>query len=199
MKKADEKFLLRIFEFLKDFQEKNQKPPSVREIAEFFGFSSTSTVNYYLKKLQQRGLITLEGRKARNIRINYIHKVRSSLPLVGVIRAGVPVYAEENVEDYINLNETVARKGDFLLRVKGDSMKDAGIFEGDLVLVRQTPVVEKGEIGVFLVEGEATVKRFEILNGKPALVAANPNYEPLFPENLTVIGKVTAVIRDLES
>lgn len=102
------------------------------------------------------------------------------------------------MENYVNLNESIARKGDFLLRVRGDSMKDAGILEGDLVLVKQTPVIEKGEIGVFLVEGEATVKRFEIIDGKPALVAANPAYEPILPESLAVIGKVTAVIRELE-
>lgn len=199
MKERSDKMVTRIFDFIKSYIEKNQKPPTVREIAGFFGFSSTSTVAYYLKKLQKLGYITLEGRSARNIKINEEAPSKKKLPLVGVIRAGIPVKAEENIEAYIDLDDFIANKGDFLLRVKGDSMKDAGILEGDLVLVRQTPTLNPGEIGVFLVDDEATVKRFQLINGRIALIPENKNYEPIFPESLMVVGKVTAVIRDLDA
>lgn len=184
-----------IFKFIKDYFEKNHIPPSVREIALRFGFSSTSTVAYYLQKLEKQGFIKRSSKKARNIFIPDLPAKR--LPVLGVIRAGMPTYAEENIEGYLDLESHLLKKGDFLLRVKGDSMVNAGIFDGDLVLVKKSPVVQPGEIGVFLVDGESTVKEFQVIDGKPALVPKNKNYSIIFPAEIYVIGKVTAVIRDL--
>jgi repressor LexA len=196
-KNNEEKILKFILEYLKS----NQKPPTIREIATAVGLKSTSSVSYYLKKLEKKGLLVRETGISRNLKLTAIKTDvgKSLLPVVGTVRAGEPIYAEENIETYLDLPHYFANKGDFLLRVKGDSMTDAGIFENDLLLIRQTPVILPGEIGVFLVDGEATVKEFKIINGRPALVPKNPFYTIIYPDELMVVGKVVAVLRDLEN
>lgn len=186
----------KILEFIRDYLNKNQNMPTVREIAKAIGVSSTSTVAYYLKKLENKGLISIEGKKSRNIKLNETTSLKKQIPILGLIRAGIPTYAEENIEGYLNVDEFLFKKGDFLLRVKGDSMKDAGIFDGDLVLVKQIPVINSGEIGVFMVDGESTIKEFSLEKGQPKLIPKNKDYPTIYPKELIVIGKVTAVIRE---
>lgn len=201
MKGKKKNLELKILAFIRDYIKHNQRPPTVREIAKELGFNSTSSVVYHLHKLEQTGFLKREKGSSRNLRLTDINQESSEtvLPVVGTVRAGQPVYAEENIEAYINLPVYFTRKADFILRVKGDSMTEAGIFEGDLLLVKQTPVVQPGEIGVFLVDGEATVKEFRLINGRAALVPRNPAYETIFPEEILVVGKVVAVFRDLDT
>ncbi|MCX7831771.1 MAG: transcriptional repressor LexA [Actinobacteria bacterium] len=190
--------LQKVLEFIKDYLDRNQKTPTVREIASAIGVSSTSTVVYYLRKLEKKGFISIEGKKSRNIKLKETAFLRKQIPILGLIRAGIPTYAEENIEGYLNVDDFLFQKGDFLLRVKGDSMKDAGIFDGDLVLVKQTPVINPGEIGVFMIDGESTIKQLGLENGHPVLIPKNRDYSPIYPKELVVIGRVTAVIRDLD-
>lgn len=201
MNRQRKKLETKILAFIEDYIKRNQRPPTVREIARALGFNSTSSVVYHLDRLEKAGFLKREKGSSRNLRLINISPESSEtvLPVVGTVRAGQPVYAEENIEAYVNLPAYFARKADFILRVKGDSMTGAGIFEGDLLLVKQTPVVQPGEIGVFLVDGEATVKELRLVNGRAALVPKNPAYEVIFPEEITVIGKVVAVFRDLEN
>jgi repressor LexA len=190
---------IEIYEFLKAYHSENLKPPSVREIAKNLRIPSTSTVHYHLKKLEKAGLIRLEKNKSRNIQLLSNPGKRetyTSLPVLGRIKAGYPAISEENIERYLSIPEELAGKADFALRISGDSMKNAGILDGDLVLVKQTPVINPGEIGVFLLDGEATIKRFEIVDEKPALVPENPEYQVIFPKELSVIGRVVLLIRE---
>lgn len=190
---------IEIYDFLKEYIRENLKPPSVREIAKSLNIPSTSTVHYHLKKLEEAGLIRLERNRSRNIQLlSNLTKQKpfAYMPVVGRIKAGYPAISEENIERYLNIPEELTKKADFALRISGDSMKNAGILDGDLVLVKQTPVINPGEIGVFLVDGETTIKKFEIIDGKPALVPENPDYQIIFPKEFFVIGKIVILIRE---
>ncbi|RJX24657.1 MAG: transcriptional repressor LexA [Dethiobacter sp.] len=178
-------------------------PPSVREICQALGLSSSSTVHAHLKALEKKGYIKRDPTKPRAIEIldasiNPKQKRRSRLvPLLGQVTAGIPVLAEENIESYLALPEEMV-KGDhlFLLRVKGDSMREAGILEGDLVIVRQQPAAENGEIVVVLMGDEATVKRFFRETDYIRLQPENPDYEPIITkDNIRILGKVIGLLR----
>lgn len=178
-------------------------PPSVREICKKMSLSSSSTVHAHLKALEKKGYIKRDPTKPRAIEIldhpeNTKKKTRL-IPLVGQVTAGVPVFAEENIENYLALPEEIV-KGDsvFLLRVKGDSMKNAGILEGDLVVVRQQPSAENGEIVVALLGDEATVKRFYLETGYVRLQPENPDYEPLITDDVRLLGKVIGLVRVID-
>jgi repressor LexA len=181
-------------------------PPSVREICQAMGLSSSSTVHAHLKALERKGYIKRDPTKPRAIEIldpsvNSKQKRRSRLvPLLGQVTAGIPVLAEENIESYLALPEEMV-KGDnlFLLRVKGDSMKEAGILQGDLVIVRQQPAAENSEIVVALIGDEATVKRFFRETDHIRLQPENPDYEPIITkDNIRVLGKVIGLLRIFE-
>ncbi len=178
-------------------------PPSVREICNKMGLSSSSTVHAHLKALEKKGYIKRDPAKPRAIEIldhpeNTKKKMRL-IPLVGQVTAGAPVFAEENIENYLALPEEIV-KGDsvFLLRVKGDSMKNAGILHGDLVVVRQQPSAENGEIVVALLGDEATVKRFYLETGYVRLQPENPDYEPLIASDVRLLGKVIGLVRVID-
>ncbi len=183
-------------------------PPSVREIGEALGLSSPSTVHSHLSGLVAAGLIRKDPSKPRAIEVLEHDPVKAStpvtddrlrdVPLVGRIAAGSPILAEEDIEEVFPLpTDLVGNEPVFMLRVKGDSMIEAGILDGDYVVVRRQPEAHNGEIVAALVNGEeATVKRFERSGGKVRLISENPAYEPMeFTDGVEVIGKTVSVFR----
>lgn len=190
----------KIYDFIKAEVRKKGYPPSVREIGEAVGLRSSSTVHAHLEKLEHKGYIRRDPTKPRAIEIlesdvQAAHMV--SLPLVGRVTAGEPVLAQENIEEFIDVPSQFVKPGttQFVLRVKGDSMIDAGILDGDLVLVRQQSQAENGEIVVALLEDEATVKRFYREADAIRLQPENPRYQPILTPDVVVLGKVVAVFR----
>ena len=193
----------RILDVIRQFTSERGYPPSVREIGERVGLSSSSTVQSHLKTLERRGLLTRDPTKPRAL---VAHRgadepaeVESvTLPVVGRVAAGVPITATENLEDQFVLPASWApRRGGFLLRVRGDSMIDAAILDGDLILVEQRPTAENGEIVVAMIDGEATVKRFYRESGRIRLQPENAAMAPIYADDVTIVGRVEAVIRRL--
>ena len=166
-------------------------PPSVREIGDAVGLKSPSTVHFHLKHLEEAGLIEKGAGKGRAITLTAPEAERDRVPIVGNVAAGSPILAEECIEDYLTF-DTEGREGEFFaLRVRGESMLNAG----DLVVVRQTQSVRNGEIVVALIEDEATVKTYSKLNGHVWLLPENDAYEPIDGTYAEILGKVAAVVR----
>lgn len=180
-------------------------PPSISEMAKFLKVSSKNGVAKLLNALEASGHIKTSG-KARGIQVlnalgESLQKGLVAVPLLGYIQAGSPHLAEEQIEDWINLPQSMikGRRDVFLLRVRGDSMINAGIYEGDLVIVRPTKEVKNNDIVVALLHDEATVKRFIQIKNRAYLKAENPDYKNIYPkEDWMVQGKVVGVIRNLE-
>lgn len=170
-------------------------PPTIREIAREFGFSSTGTVRDYLKALVNKGYIRITANKSRAIEL--VSDALFSVPILGRVQAGLPSLAVEEIEGYLNLDALMfSDESAFALRVRGDSMNGAGIMPDDLVLVRRQNVAQTGETVVALIEDEATVKYLQKHNGGYVLQAANPAYLPIpVDENVSIIGKVISVVR----
>ena len=191
----------RILEYIRYQNKVRNYPPSVREIGEAVGLSSSSTVHNHLNQLERRGLIRRDPSKSRTVQLvqdESVDKQRRnavSVPIVGNVAAGAPILAEQNIEDHILLSSELAQDGNFLLRVRGDSMINAGILDGDLVLVKPQQEATNGTIVVALVDNDATVKRFERGNGHVKLIAENPAYEPIVTSNVSLVGVVRGVIR----
>lgn len=201
-----------IWQFLADYVDSHGYPPTVREIGDAVGLASPSTVHAHLANLERAGLlkrdptkpraIELVGRKREEVPERTVSTV-PTLPLVGQIAAGGPLLAEEAVEDQIAVPEPLGRDADFLLRVKGDSMVEAGILDGDIVVVRKQSDARAGEIVVALVgddesADEATVKTFHReRDGRIRLQPENAALEPLYPEHIEILGKVTGVFRSI--
>ena len=191
----------KILEFIRKVGQTRNYPPSVREIGEAVGLSSSSTVHNHLNQLERRGLIKRDPSKSRTVQLvedaHMDQKRRGviAVPIVGNVAAGTPILAEQNIEDHVLLSPELAKEGYFLLRVRGDSMVNAGILDGDLVLVRPQHEASNGSIVVALVDGDATVKRFERQNGHVKLIAENPAYEPIVATNVSLVGIVRGVIR----
>jgi repressor LexA len=195
-----------ILDFLVDYVDQHGYPPTVREIGEAVGLASPSTVHAHLANLERAGLlkrdptkpraVELVGRERREAPAAAVEK----LPLVGQIAAGGPLLAEENIEDQLAVPETL--RGDFLLRVKGDSMVNAGILDGDIVVVQRAQDARNGEIVVALAgedesADEATVKRFFRENGRIRLQPENDALEPIYAPHVQILGRVTGVFRQL--
>jgi len=180
-------------------------PPSISEMATHLKVKSKNAVAKLLDALESEGFIRTSG-KARGIEVlkslgESLQRGLISVPLVGSVQAGSPHLAEENIEEWINLPQSLVkgRRDVFLLRVRGDSMINAGIFEGDLVIVRPTKDVKNNDIVVALLHDEATVKRFIQIKNRAYLKAENPDYKNIYPkEDWMVQGKVVGVIRNLE-
>ncbi|MBU6447312.1 transcriptional repressor LexA [Patescibacteria group bacterium] len=180
-------------------------PPSVSEMAAFLKVKSKNAVSKLLNQLEEKDYISVSG-KARGIKVlnaigESIQKGIIQAPILGSIQAGLPTLAEENIEDWINLPQTLVknRQDVFLLRVRGDSMKNAGILEGDLVIVKPVKEPKNNDIVVALLHDEATVKRFIKVQNRAYLKPENENYKNIYPQNeWTVQGKVVGVIRNLE-
>jgi repressor LexA len=194
----------RILEVIRDFTEERGYPPSVREIGERVGLSSSSTVQAHLKTLEKRGLIHRDPTKPRALIASGSRAFARAeadygvLPIVGKVAAGVPITATENLEgEYVVPAELARKPGTFMLRVQGDSMVDAAILDGDMIVVSPQPDARNGEIVVAMVEGEATVKRFFREAGRVRLQPENRTMRPIFSDDVSVVGRVEAVVRRL--
>jgi repressor LexA len=190
----------RILEVIRDFTHERGYPPSVREIGERVGLSSSSTVQSHLKSLEKRGLIHRDPTKPRALVAGRKHDRREVehgvLPIVGKVAAGLPITAAENVEGEFPVPADLARKhGSFMLRVSGDSMVEAAILDGDLIVVSPQPDARNGEIVVAMLEGEATVKRFYRESGRVRLQPENRAMEPIYADDVTILGRVAAIYR----
>jgi repressor LexA len=189
-----------IFDFIKRYSAKHGYPPTVRDIGKAIGLTSSSTVHAHLANLEKVGLLRRDPSKPRAIEV-LVDKAKqvvtpNGLPLVGQVAAGQPVLADENIEDYVPVPEIAGGEhGEFLLRVKGDSMKDAGIFDGDHVVVQRQKAARNGEIVVALVGEEATVKRFFKENDHVRLQPENLEMEPIRTRDLELLGRVVGVCR----
>ncbi len=189
-----------IFDFIGKYAAKYGYPPTVREIGKAVGLHSSSTVHAHLANLEKIGLLRRDPTKPRAIEL-LVDKAKKAirspgLPLVGEVAAGEPVVAEERIEEYLEVPEVIGGEtGDYILRVKGDSMKDAGILEGDYVIVRPTQVAGDGEIVVALIEEEATVKRFYKEKEQVRLEPANKAYKPIRTSDAHLLGRVVGMFR----
>lgn len=190
-----------ILDYIKAETETQGYPPSVREIGRAVGLKSTSTVHGHLAQLERKGYIRRDSSKPRAIEMlpaaGILPRSASvTVPLVGRVTAGLPVLAVENIEDYFPLPKDFGEQGTlFMLRVTGDSMIEAGILDGDYVIVRQQENAENGEIVVALLEDEATVKRFFKEKGKLRLQPENRFMDPIIVEDASILGKVIGVVR----
>lgn len=198
-----------IYDFVVAYARKHGYPPTVREIGAEVGLASPSTVHVHLAKLEEAGYLRRDPSKPRALELvghdgsaplpGDVH----ALPLVGEIAAGGPLLAEENVEDYIRVPEPLARgDGEFLLRVKGDSMIEAGIMPGDVVIVRRQETAQDGDVVVALVgddeaANEATVKTFHRDGARIRLQPENSAMKPLYPEHVQVLGRVIGLFRSM--
>ena len=195
----------RILDYIREVTRVRNYPPSVREIGEAVGLSSSSTVHNHLNQLERRGLIRRDPSKSRTVQLVESLQGQAArqdparravaVPVVGNVAAGTPILAEENIEEHLMLAPEIAQEGWFALRVRGDSMVNAGILDGDLVIVRPREDAPDGTIVVALVEDEATVKRLDRSAGRVRLVAENPAYSPIEPEAASMVGEVKGLIR----
>jgi repressor LexA len=194
-----------IWSFLTEYVDAHGYPPTVREIGEAVGLASPSTVHAHLANLERAGLLRRDPTKPRALELNRESTSQAGarlpkLPLVGQIAAGGPLLADQNIEDEIAVPETL--RGDFLLRVRGDSMIEAGILDGDIVVVRRTQDARNGEIVVALAgddesADEATVKTFYREKGRIRLQPENSALEPIYADHVQILGTVTGVFREL--
>lgn len=188
-----------IFEFIKGYLDKTGYPPTVREIGKAMGLHSPSTVHAHLAKLEKSGALRRDPSKPRAIELlvdRAKRVVRPGVPLVGQVAAGQPILAEENIEEMLEIPAVIgAESGDYALNVRGDSMRDAGILEGDVVIVRPGSDADTGEIVVALIGDEATVKRFFREPEAIRLEAENPDYEPIVTRDAELLGRVIGVFR----
>ena len=184
----------KIYDFLKE-RAQTGIPPSVREICAATGLRSTSTVHLHLKALEQAGYITRDAGLNRAIHIEGCEQA-GQVPILGRVTAGMPILAVEDIEGYIPMPAEKLRGRDlFALHVQGESMINAGILDGDYVIAERTPTADDGEILVALLEDEATVKRLYREKDRVRLQPENPAYEPIYAQNVLVLGKVVAVVR----
>ena len=187
-----------IYDYILSFSQENGYPPSVREIAQAVDLRSPSTVHFHLKGLREAGLISQAEGKTRAITVtDGTHNRRNQVPLLGSVAAGTPILAEECIEEYLTF-DTGGHVGEhFALRVRGESMLEAGILPGDVVVVHQQQQVRNGDIVVALFEDEATVKTYRRENDHVWLYPENssPEYQPIDGEGCRVLGRVVAVIR----
>ena len=184
----------RIYEYLQTVIPQQGYAPSVREICEAVGLKSPSTVHFHLKRLQERGLIEKGDFKGRAIVLTG-QREKNRIPILGDVAAGTPILAPECIDDYLTFDCGGTEEEFFALRVRGESMLNAGILPDDLVVVRRQPSAINGEIVVALLGDEATVKRLSKKNGEIWLLPENDDYQPIDGTNAQVLGRVTAVVR----
>jgi repressor LexA len=200
----------RILVVIRDWVEQHGYPPTVREIGDAVGLVSPSSVAYQLKELERKGFLRRDPARPRAVDVrgpsddeDATRAVRGQtpvyVPLVGRIAAGGPILAEESVEDVLPLPRELVGQGTlFSLHVKGDSMIEAAICDGDFVVVRQQPTAENGDIVAAMIDGEATVKVYRLRNGHVQLVPRNTAYQPIPGDQATILGKVVAVMRRVQ-
>ena len=183
-----------IYEYLCSVIPEQGYAPSVREICDAVGLKSPSTVHFHLKRLQERGLIEKGDCKGRAI-VLAKRGEQNRIPVLGDVAAGSPILAQECIDDYLTFDCGGQEEDYFALRVRGESMLNAGILPGDLVVVRRQQTAQSGEIVVALLGEEATVKRLQRRNGEIWLLPENDAYQPIDGTHAAVLGKVTAVVR----
>ena len=207
---------LAIYEFIKSYSDEHGYPPSVREIGAAVGLASPSTVHMHLKVLEEHGLIKRDSKKPRTIEVmdkrtaapepegelaSVTQDVSNNvinLPLVGRVAAGTPILAEQNIEDTLSLpTSIVGDASSFVLRVNGESMINAGIFDGDYIVVKEQSDAHDGEIVVALIDDSATVKTFYREHGRIRLQPENDTMKPIYADNPVILGRVTALIRSV--
>jgi repressor LexA len=193
-----------IFDFIKRYTAEFGYPPTVRDIGKAVGLASSSTVHAHLANLERIGMLRRDPTKPRAIEMldrataGVKAMLSPGLPLVGQVAAGAPIVAEENIEEYIQTPEFAGGDaGSYLLRVRGESMKDVGILEGDLVVVKPQDTAEDGEIVVALVGEEATVKRFFRESDHIRLQPENSEMEPIIATDVQVLGRVVGLMRNI--
>lgn len=187
---------MKIYEYLKERSYNGATTPSVREIGAAVGLSSTSSVQNNLDRLEKAGYIMRDPMLKRSIRIVGMCENVTHVPVIGTVTAGRPILAFEEIDDYVPFSGQMGSGKDlFALHVKGDSMINAAILDGDLVIVEQCATARDGEIVVALIDDEATVKRFFKENGGFRLQPENDNYEPIIVSELSILGKVVGLIR----
>ncbi len=191
----------KILDYIRESIDREGYAPSVRDICAALNIKSTSTVHMYLERLEKKGCIMRESGKSRTIRVDspIVSRGENSykVPVLGQVAAGIPIMTIENFDGY--LDYTTLKKYDkdslFALKIRGTSMIEAGIFDGDFVVVEQRPYADNGDIVVAMIEDEATVKRFFKEKGKYRLQPENSSMEPIFTDEVTILGKVVASIR----
>ncbi len=192
-----------IFAFIKSYSAQHGYPPTVRDIGSAVGLASSSTVHAHLANLEKAGVLRRDPSKPRALELldRATEAVRAAaanvgLPLVGQVAAGQPILAEENIEEYVEVPQLAGGdRGEYVLRVRGDSMKDAGILDGDFVVVHAQEAANDGEIVVALVDEEATVKRFFREADRIRLQPENAALEPIYVRDVSVLGRVVGVLR----
>ncbi len=185
------------YDFIISFMDKNKYPPTVREICNSLNFDSTSSAMYHLKKLEKEGKITRNFNKNRAIELTDKTQANISLPVIGTIAAGTPILAEENLVDKMIVSENLFTGTNmFVLQVKGDSMINVGIYDGDYVVISKQSVANNGEIVACLIDNEATVKRYYKESGYFRLQPENSFMRPIITDHLKILGKVVGLIRN---
>ncbi len=204
-----------IYDYICAYSAEHGYPPSVREIGQAVGLASPSTVHMHLKSLEEHGLIKRDSKKPRTIEVmgkkgeddpsvpmatvkQNVNENVITLPLVGRVAAGVPILAEQNVEESLTLpTSIVGDASSFILRVRGESMINAGIFDGDYIAVKEQSNAHDGEIVVALIDDSATVKTFYREDDRIRLQPENDSMSPIYAKNPVILGKVTALIRSM--
>ncbi len=194
-----------IFDFIKRYSAKHGYPPTVRDIAKAVGLASPSTVHAHLANLEKIGLLRRDPSKPRAIELldRAVEGVRAivrpeGLPLVGVVAAGAPLLAEQNIEEYVQVPDAAGGQlGEYVLRIRGDSMKDAGILDEDFVVVRPQDTASDGDIVVALLGDEATVKRFFKEKDHVRLQPENEAMEPILSREVQILGRVVGLFRSV--
>lgn len=189
-----------IYEFIKNQVNTKGYPPSVREICEAVNLSSTSTVHGHLTRLEKKGLIRRDPTKPRAIELlqePYQRKEMIDIPIVGKVTAGIPILAEESIEDYLTIPLDFVNSTNelFILKVQGDSMIEAGIHDKDLAIIEKCSTASNGDIVVALIENEATIKRFYKENGHIRLQPENSTMDPIIVPDCKVLGKLSGIYR----
>lgn len=185
----------KIYDYIASCIREQGYPPSVREIGEAVGLKSPSTVHFHLKHLEEAGVISKGAGKGRAITLIEQPVPQNQVPIVGNVAAGSPILAQECIEDYLTFDTGEGSDDFFALRVRGESMLNAGILPGDLVVVRRQPTANHGEIVVALIGDEATVKTYSNRDGHIWLLPQNDAYTPIDGTFATILGKVAAVVR----
>lgn len=184
-----------VLHFIEQFCDDNGYAPSIREICKGMGFRSTATAYNYIARLRDSGALQKSDMKKRAVSVQTNVK---KVPLIGTVTAGMPIFAVENYEGYYGLpSDEYKDENLFMLTVSGDSMINAGIFDGDKIIVRQQPVAENGEIVVALIDDGATVKRFFKRKDTIVLRPENPRYRDIVSDNVAILGKVIGLIRKI--
>jgi len=190
----------RILDFIKSEIQTKGYPPSVREIALAVGLKSTSTVHGHLQRLEKRGLLHRDAMKPRAMEVvgdpNFVRNNSTAVPVIGRVTAGLPILAEENLDEYVAIPEVMLGEGEhFILLVRGESMIEAGILDGDYIVVRKTADAMNGDIVVAMIDDSATVKRFFKEDGRFRLQPENHTMEPIYTDEVTILGKVVSLYR----